>query len=143
MTTAHVEVLTAEVRTLMVGSRQVTLSVFKQLDEVPWTQIEAFGRVRTSAATPNRVELVGRSAEGALVRSAVHSSASGPALWFDEVYDGPPWCELVAAGSYSPAGSLRDLQPRLDFRAFLGDWSVAVPPKWQVLIDPRADLSLQ
>jgi hypothetical protein len=31
---AKVEVLTAEVRVLMVGSRQVTLSVYSQLDEV-------------------------------------------------------------------------------------------------------------
>lgn len=43
--TATVEVLTAEVRVLMVGSRQVTLSVYRQLDCVPVGDIEPFGRV--------------------------------------------------------------------------------------------------
>jgi hypothetical protein len=44
--TATVEVLTAEVRVLMVGSRQITMGVFTQLDEVYEDDIEAFGRVR-------------------------------------------------------------------------------------------------
>ena len=44
-TTATVETLTAEVRVLMVGNRQITLSVAKQLDEVPIAEIEVFGRV--------------------------------------------------------------------------------------------------
>lgn len=43
--TATVEVLTAEVRALMVGSRQITLSVFRQLDWVKWEECEAMGRV--------------------------------------------------------------------------------------------------
>jgi hypothetical protein len=44
--TATVEVLTAEVRVLMVGSRQVTLSVYRQLDETLPECIEPFGRVK-------------------------------------------------------------------------------------------------
>jgi hypothetical protein len=47
--TAEVEVLTAEVRVLMVGSRQVTLSVARQLDKVSLANIQAFGRVRLGA----------------------------------------------------------------------------------------------
>ena len=43
--TATVETLTAEVRVLMVGSRQVTLSVAKQLDRVPLDALSPFGRV--------------------------------------------------------------------------------------------------
>ena len=43
--TATVESLTAEVRVLMVGSRQVTLSVARQLDEVPTWEITPFGRM--------------------------------------------------------------------------------------------------
>lgn len=39
-TTATVETLTAEVRALMVGSRQVTMSVYNQLDRVPHSQID-------------------------------------------------------------------------------------------------------
>ena len=46
---AVVKVLTAEVRTLMVGSRQVTLSVYGQLDHAPPEYIEPFGRVRIRA----------------------------------------------------------------------------------------------
>lgn len=42
---AHVQVLTAEVRTLVVGSRQVTMSVYCQLDEVRYCHIERFGGV--------------------------------------------------------------------------------------------------
>jgi hypothetical protein len=44
-TTATVEVLTAEVRTLKIGSRQVTLNIYRQLDRVDPAQIEPFGRV--------------------------------------------------------------------------------------------------
>ena len=43
--TATIEVLTAEVRVLMVGTRQVTLSVFRQLDAVPFHGMRPFGRV--------------------------------------------------------------------------------------------------
>lgn len=42
---ATVEVLTAEVKALMVGSRQVTLSVFRQLDWMTIEEIKIFGRV--------------------------------------------------------------------------------------------------
>lgn len=45
-TTAEVELLTAVVRALMVGSRQVTLSVYRQLDSIKPTAIQPFGRVR-------------------------------------------------------------------------------------------------
>jgi hypothetical protein len=59
-TTATVETLTAEVRVLMVGSRQVTLSVYNQLDEVPYADIEPYGRVRPRDAERGRVCVVGR-----------------------------------------------------------------------------------
>jgi hypothetical protein len=69
--TAKVEVLTAEVRVLMVGSRQVTLSVYRQLDYVPPDRIEPFGRVRDShdTHTGSSVFVVGRDADGTLVCS--------------------------------------------------------------------------
>lgn len=64
--TATVEVLTAEVRVLMVGSRQVTLSVFAQLDSVPYQQVEPMGRVRYH----NETWLIGKHQQtGALVRT--------------------------------------------------------------------------
>ena len=82
---ATVEVLTAEVRVLQVGRRQVTLSVVRQLDWADPADVEPFGRVRTGDNLPGRptaigstgssrvkqpgaVEVVG-SASGVLVRS--------------------------------------------------------------------------
>lgn len=71
---ATVEVLTAEVRVLMVGSRQVTLSVARQLDEVEPDEITPFGRIQTGKrlgdfyAAAAFVEVIG-SAEGVLARS--------------------------------------------------------------------------
>jgi hypothetical protein len=72
-TTARVEVLTAEVRVLMVGSRQVTMSVYNQLDRVALSQIEPFGRVHPRDAEPGMIYVVGASTRdadrGTLVRS--------------------------------------------------------------------------
>jgi hypothetical protein len=67
---ARVEVLRAEVRVLMVGSRQVTLSVARQLDAVEPREIKPFGRVRIDKdPTGQVIEVVG-SADGVLARSA-------------------------------------------------------------------------
>jgi hypothetical protein len=67
---ARVEVLRAEVRVLMVGSRQVTLSVARQLDAVEPGKVEPFGRVRIDKdPTGQVIEVVG-SADGVLARSA-------------------------------------------------------------------------
>jgi hypothetical protein len=74
ITAARVEVLTAEVRVLMVGSRQVTLSVFRQLDYVPPGCIEPFGRVQDRSES-GWVVVVGGSRRAvdrsALVRCSV------------------------------------------------------------------------
>jgi hypothetical protein len=84
ITAARVEVLTAEVRVLMVGSRQVTMSVFEQLDSVAPEAIEAFGRVssrrphcldgwggpvRSPYCPRDCVDVVGCDIGGTLVRS--------------------------------------------------------------------------
>lgn len=62
ISTATVETLTAEVRVLMVGSRQITLSVAKQLDWVDYALLEVFGRVRLTDETL----LIGRAPNGSL-----------------------------------------------------------------------------
>jgi hypothetical protein len=70
--TATVEVLTAEVRVLMVGSRQVTLSVARQLDEIDGYEITPFGRIETGRKHGPRetvVEVIGRAEDGALARA--------------------------------------------------------------------------
>lgn len=67
---AHVQVLTAEVRTLVVGSRQVTMSVYNQLDNVSPSEIEPFGRVTPKEMNGVFIFVVGRHrTTGALVRS--------------------------------------------------------------------------
>lgn len=81
---ASVEVLTAEVRTLMVGSRQVTLSVYRQLDEVKFTEMDPFGRVRGTSTGDKRnwIEVVGaRKSDHSLCRASIY----GPG---DEMVDG-------------------------------------------------------
>lgn len=66
---ATVKALTAEVKVLTVGSRQVTLSVYRQLDFVPTDRIAPFGRVRADRHQPeSTIELVG-SSDDILVRS--------------------------------------------------------------------------
>lgn len=74
--TAKVEVLTAEVRALMVGNRQITLSVFRQLDWVNISEIKIFGRVNDEK-TLNEFRghpllVVGANNKGILCRSAVY-----------------------------------------------------------------------
>ena len=79
---AKVETLTAEVRVLMVGNRQVTKSVYLQLDYSPPWRIAPFGRVNTGLhiqivdhwgsreKEPVAVEVIGREIDSEeLVRS--------------------------------------------------------------------------
>lgn len=88
--TATVETLTAEVRVLMVGSRQVTLSVYSQLDYADFEDIESFGRVRPKDAQLDYIYLVGRYREtGTLVRSSVpggYQSIRQESGWRDYEY---------------------------------------------------------
>ena len=77
---ARVDVLTAEVRALMVGSRQITMSVYRQLDTVPPEQIEPFGRVRDKRTAAGYVEVVGRSSDGTLARSELKAT---PGAWIE------------------------------------------------------------
>ena len=74
-TTATVEALTAQVRVLMVGSRQITLSVYWQLDDVDSDKVDVFGRVAPSQAEEGWTYAVGRHKEsGDLVRCRVITS---------------------------------------------------------------------
>lgn len=75
---AKVETLTAEVKTLQVGNRQVTLSVYRQLDEVGPLEIEPFGRVHDKSQ--RGLWVVGRSASGELVKSKADPACDRPWL---------------------------------------------------------------
>lgn len=66
-----VEVLTAEVRVLQVGSRPVTLSTARQLDFADPSEIRPFGRVRIETKpAKNLIEVIGAADDGALARSS-------------------------------------------------------------------------
>jgi len=72
--TATVDVLTAEVRVLMIGSRQVTMSVYKQLDWIAPDKIVPFGRIndgeRWVSSDVERLVVVGQNPDdGSLVRA--------------------------------------------------------------------------
>lgn len=81
-TSATVETVTAEVRVLMVGSRQVTMSVYNQLDRVDPGDVEPFGRVAPRDANQQRIYIVGRErSSGALVRSSTVTSGFDMVAW--------------------------------------------------------------
>ena len=72
-TTATVETLTAEVHVLKVGNRQITQSVAKQLNVIPFDRLRPFGRIQVGGP-PNRrddpVDVIGADiVTGALCRS--------------------------------------------------------------------------
>lgn len=68
---ARVQVLTAEVRTLVVGSRQITMSVYNQLDMVAPDEIEPFGRVNARDVSGRWVDVIGRHAKTGVLTSSL------------------------------------------------------------------------
>lgn len=80
--TATVETLTAAVRVLMVGSRQVTMGVYGQLDHVEYDEIEPFGRVTPKDAQAVNVYIIGKHAKtGELVGSWLPATESRIRQW--------------------------------------------------------------
>ena len=89
--TVTVETLAAEVRVLQVGNRQITLSIYKQLDTVsPW-RIKPFGRAYGQAPGTDdaygygmkeeaALELVGSDDEGNLVKAIVKADTDVPGI---------------------------------------------------------------
>jgi hypothetical protein len=87
-TTATVESLQASVRVLMVGNRQVTASMAKQLDEVEPHQLIPMGRVVLGARDPQWPEITVVGAHrvtSELVRCTVVGES-----WFGRAAD-PDW----------------------------------------------------
>jgi hypothetical protein len=79
---ASVEVLSADVRVIQVGNGQVTLSMYRQLDQAAFERFQPFGRVRDNERNPKKgmLQLVGRDTEtGTLVRCDAH-----PPDWSNE-----------------------------------------------------------
>jgi hypothetical protein len=101
--TATVVALTAEVRVLMVGSRQITMSVANQLDHADPAEVEPFGRVRMKDAE----RVIGRHAPtGNLVLAG---ACAGSTTHFTGLDD-------VRAGRFSTTG-LFDVQTY--YRSFI------------------------
>jgi hypothetical protein len=71
-----VEVLTAEIRVLQVGSKPVTLSAARQLDSVDGSAIKPFGRVRIDPKPADGLIGVIGSVNGILARSSAAARRS-------------------------------------------------------------------
>ncbi|MDP9335241.1 MAG: hypothetical protein M3Q30_18315 [Actinomycetota bacterium] len=117
--TAEVQVLTAEVRTLQVGSRQVTMSVYRQLDKVDPEWCEPFGRVsddknRSPSSYYSRtVYVIGRDVrDGTLVRS--EDDQRGTTSWTEPdhlaewcAHQGFQWKEVSPSWRSGPTPTCR------------------------------------
>lgn len=81
--TATVEALTAEVRVLMVGSRQITLSVARQLDVLDeLSAIEVFGRVRLGDDKPR---VIGADKATGELKLALFKFPHGPVITAEDI----------------------------------------------------------
>jgi hypothetical protein len=99
MTTATVETLTAEVRTLMVGSRQVTLSMAKQLDVVSLADLKVMGRLNLRFnARDLEMYVIGAKVSDSSLALATYD----PYLVRSQWVDAPQWWELNQAAKRAP-----------------------------------------
>ncbi|QDH93755.1 hypothetical protein HWC36_gp44 [Corynebacterium phage StAB] len=74
MKSANVTTMTATVRILQVGNRQLTKAMARQLDRVQWGELEPFGRIANWEYDESRpyVRVIGRRiADGELVTAVV------------------------------------------------------------------------
>lgn len=96
--TATVETLTAEVRVLVVGNRQITLSVAKQLDFVSLDELKVFGRVKLGGNAPDDL-VIGSDLRGnlALARYQQFRLLPSWAAWL-EIDERWPESELPQVG---------------------------------------------
>lgn len=88
-TAALVETLTAEVRVLVVGSRQVTAGVASQLDQVHYADLRPFGRINLRDET----RIIGaRRSDNALVTSHFPGRPVGPPVLAADHTLSIRWC---------------------------------------------------
>lgn len=98
---ATVELLTAEVRVLFVGSRQVTLSVARQLDRISLSRLEVFGRVKLGTDTFDRATVIGRDTTTGVLALAEYSRHPNWPTWIDEETLGTG--KVIVCDSYAPS----------------------------------------
>lgn len=88
---ATVDTLTATVRVMKVGSRQITQSVAKQLDRAPVRNINVIGRIRFTGDNHSTVRVIGQHKEtGELVTASMNMSALAPVDLSDFKYEERP-----------------------------------------------------
>lgn len=127
--TATVETIAAEVRVLTVGSHQVNMSVYNQLD---WSRgpIEFFGRVNPRDAQPKTLYLVGREeSSGTLVRarrmnpSYIHETAAAlipHGKWFEL---GPAFTARSLGGGMHESWSGHGWDENIDWDSAYASWA--------------------
>jgi len=125
--TATIETLTAEVTTLRLGARKVSLSVAKQLDTADYTDIEPMGRVRIGQQVPDVVEVIGKHRRSdALVRSHLSDKKVAtvelpPAFWHLWLHHarnlGYDWLRIFGDGIDDPT-NMRHFLPNPSRRRF-------------------------
>jgi len=98
--TATVETLVAEVRVLMVGSRQITLSVAKQLDVIPLSRLKPFGRVKLG----DDDTVIGADTQtGVLCLSRIRPEVDRRA--WPALTEHPGWLKPLRCRQHQPAGN--------------------------------------
>ena len=135
MTTATVEVLTAEVRTLQVAARQITLSVARQLDVMdpfcwPTDAFEPFGRVRTGTKVTH--DVLRSRWPSTREQDSGRWCRGDNGEWYEEVPGFDPYCEFI--GKRREDGALviyrvdrtRDIEDE-DDRRQIAEWKRTLP----------------
>ena len=91
MATATTWKLSTEWHVMQTVDRELTLNVYRQLDEVPYDAIEVAGRVCPYPEIGKQVQVIGRDkATGALVRSWAWTRAMTRGPEFPVSMNGPP-----------------------------------------------------
>jgi hypothetical protein len=133
---ATVQTLTAEVRTLVVGARRVTLSVAKQLDVVPLADLRVFGRVKIP--TMPDIAVIGAAPDGTLAlarRAPVNENLVPRISHAAAVATGIVVCQRLNAARYAMLSSDGvEFEICLDSVKRCGDWHYNTPqcdPAWR------------
>ena len=118
---ATVTTLTAEVKTLMIGSRQVTLSIWHQLDRVHPDKITTFGRVSPPGNAEAVVWVVGSHREtGALVRSSYPLGRQGR---LDYIASQPGWQRTNTSDNHAVSPEIQEERTRI-FDKYRGRYQI-------------------
>jgi hypothetical protein len=133
---ATVEVLTAEVRVLQVGRRQVTLSVIRQLDWADAAEVEPFGRVRTGDTPPGRVRAISSGSRDVKSATSVEIIGSASGVLVRSV----SWRTVLTctSGGATACPEIRAINAELDRHKVRGQPPPRMTPEYQRVFDKFA-----